>query len=576
MPKSTNRKPQQPLTSAEKETLKNWITGTGTRVDKRDFITQTKSVEWMRSDITSLKERGALSKTVRYLNLANIYNKRDATNRPEIPLSLIQDYHFSVSKLLNSLSWSKEIVVPKVVDSYGTLLRFDLADYGIDARIWERLFAGYPYHILTGDSNLSADEFFGSHPLMRADFFVFAMAQPPFYHMALRLPGGENLINADTELERKLGIGADKAIFDERTVRAGFQKSGVSQGNRVIERFPLDPDNGYFWKSYDFDPDRQNERGGDLFRSPLGPGTMSLTMDPQLRFSHDGGEIIFSLPNGLQAYLLTDGRGARIDEGPTNIVADASRPDGRIINGISCMSCHREGLVSAGVSDEVLQQSKTIALPAPERKKIERLYDSVRLKNWLVSDTERYCEALGKCGSYSGKTEAVRLLYDAFKADLYPRDLGPEIGLDSSEILNRLDRSSSPGVKFIVSKFRSATPVPRLDFEKELPAIVEALGLGTVQATYELGLVEFGGLVDPNSGAIQGESATHITVRGEAKIINPIRLPLYDDKRNISRPVQAPSIEPSRRSYGVEGTATPVRLPEYDRKPSGFHQVPKP
>ncbi len=43
--------------------------------------------------------------------------------------------------------------------------------------------------------------------------------------------------------------------------------------------------------------------------------------------------------------MLIDGRGNRIEKGPTEIVRDNKQADGAVINGISCMSCHNRGLI---------------------------------------------------------------------------------------------------------------------------------------------------------------------------------------------------------------------------------------
>ncbi|WP_436425189.1 hypothetical protein, partial [Enterococcus faecium] len=72
--------------------------------------------------------------------------------------------------------------------------------------------------------------------------------------------------------------------------RAAFQRSGVSQNNRLIERHPSR--SGFFWTSYDFAGNRDRQ---SLFSFPLGPNGPNA-------FHHDGGETIFSLPNGFQAY----------------------------------------------------------------------------------------------------------------------------------------------------------------------------------------------------------------------------------------------------------------------------------
>src|SRR5262249_22279227 len=136
-------------------------------------------------------------------------------------------------------------------------------------------------------------------PYVRADWFVAAACRPPLYHEILQLPGTEQ------ELEKLLRVDVLETIRQEKVVRAGFNGSGVSRNNRLIERH--ESGNVVYWKSYDFagNVGRQN-----LFAHPVGPA------DDDNSFRHDGGEIIFTLPNQLHAYLLADARGRRIDKGP--------------------------------------------------------------------------------------------------------------------------------------------------------------------------------------------------------------------------------------------------------------------
>src|SRR5262249_24742039 len=152
-------------------------------------------------------------------------------------------------------------------------------------------------------------------PYVRGDWFVAAAARPPLYHDVLQLP------KTDRELEAMLRVDVAQNLRQDRVARAGFNSSGVSRNNRLIERH----ESGavVYWKSYDFGSNagRQN-----LFAHPLGPGDCLTT------FQHDGGEIIFNLPNGLQAYLLVAGDGRRIDKGPTAIVSDPRRPDRAVEN----------------------------------------------------------------------------------------------------------------------------------------------------------------------------------------------------------------------------------------------------
>ena len=63
-----------------------------------------------------------------------------------------------------------------------------------------------------------------------------------------------------------------------------------------------------------------------------------------LDFSQDGGEIIFNLPNGLQAYFIVDREGIRIDAAPISIVSNPAVADPTVRTGLSCIGCHTKGM----------------------------------------------------------------------------------------------------------------------------------------------------------------------------------------------------------------------------------------
>ena len=165
-------------------------------------------------------------------------------------------------------------------------------------------------------------------PALRADWFVANASRPPLYHDLLQLP------TSDRALERLLQVDVVADMQDDSIMRAGFNDSGVSKNNRLLERH--DAAYGILWRSYDF---ASNTGRQNLFEHPLGPNTGAISFQPA------GGEMIFHLPNGLQAYMLVDAKGKRIDKGPIEIVADPRRPDQRVETGISCMSCHARGLL---------------------------------------------------------------------------------------------------------------------------------------------------------------------------------------------------------------------------------------
>lgn len=112
----------------------------------------------------------------------------------------------------------------------------------------------------------------------------------------------------------------------------------------MLERHDTTGSGRYYWKSYDMLPGTVET--GDFTRRPLGPIFEEIKTKQLAPFKHDGGEIIWSLPNGLQGYMLVTGDDARIDAGPIDVVFDPNGHSGSvtIVNGISCMGCHKHGM----------------------------------------------------------------------------------------------------------------------------------------------------------------------------------------------------------------------------------------
>src|SRR5262249_1806135 len=149
----------------------------------------------------------------------------------------------------------------------------------------------------------------------------------------------------------------------ERAARAGFNGSGVSRNNRLIERHES-PHGGY-WKSYDF---ADNLGRHNVFSHPLGPGADAAS------FQHTGGEIIFDLPNGLHAFMLVHGQGHRLNKAALEIVSDPRRPDRAVENGVSCMACHARGLIVKRDQVRAHVQRNPGAFTAVEADAIKAMY----------------------------------------------------------------------------------------------------------------------------------------------------------------------------------------------------------
>jgi len=554
MPRSTKKDPLPPLSSEEIAIVRQWVDGDATQTSApRTFISATAVDEFVLADLKKLKQTlGVRNNQTRYLSLANIYNERKANGQPLHSDEQIEHMRTGVNKLLNSLSWKPEIVNATPVDPARVILRIDLEAYGIPPDLWHRMAGGYPY-LVERDSPAAkeARKIIGDLHVMRADYFAFITAQPPYYHLILGLPGGTKQRRSDVELETRLGVVYHRDVKTPETIRAGFQKSGVSQGNRLIERIHR-PDGDYYWKSYDFDTARQNERGGDLFRSPLGPNDAGLTKNQPLIFSQDGGELIFSLPNGLQGYMLIDALGIRLDEAPIRVVTDKSRKDSRIINGISCIQCHQGGMFSNGVVDQMLATSANLKLDAQERAAMVRMHDQKKLEKAFAQDSARFMAAVAKCGP-AGKDEPVGLLYFHYLNDLLPIQLNAELELEpSADLLAVLTRIQNPEVVNLTARLKSSTPLPRQDFEKTFPVLAASLGIGKVPPRERIAVIEFGGDLDRNSIG-RDEAASGPIVKGASAPRPVLRIDMGGGG------AQSPSVAPARVSVPSSPAERPVR-----------------
>ena len=331
---------------------------------------------------------------------------------------------------------------------------------------------------------------------MRGDWFAFEASKPPLYHQILDLP------NSDFNLEKILGnINVLRNINQGDIARAGFQASRVSLNNRLIERHRSPY--GAYWKSYDFKKDT-GDRSRSLFFSPSGPQELYQDRQGGIRrgvrevFFHDGGEMIFNLPNGMQAYLITNSRGERLNEAPIEIVQDKRSEDRIVRNGISCMSCHTDGMQR--VQDEIRQYvldsnafsesttQQVIALHPP-REDFEKLLDQ---------DSKRFFQAQERLGidpalrDKNGREPISALVYD-FEAPLRLERAAVEVGLLPEELKSFMAQNQNQVLtSFLLRLERSGVPRNEfIDFFKEIAFISDIDHQRSVEGR-QLGEVERG------------------------------------------------------------------------------------
>ena len=394
----------------------------------RPILSNEKLYQLMLGDLLSVsKENRPFTRYVTFHPVANAVGNdgRSIFSDEEIKI-----HRKGFVKLINSVSYNYDIVIPAdVAGSDGAIMRINLRDYAISTSVWDEVVKGDPYRV---DFSFSArsqiiQQINTQSPEVRADWFAFVASVPPFYHQFLSLP----LQLAD--LERQLQININDDIVNNRVHRIGFNRSGVSNFNRIIERHELPAKGGAFWISYDFGG--TVNAGKNIFAQPLGPLG---PFDSEQAFLHDGGEMIWNLPNGLQAYLLTNSAGRRLDVGPINIVSDPKRPDRQVINGLSCMQCHAEGIKQKDdeIRQVVLENRDNYGKDAG--RILELYHDKEANDRVTDADQKRFAAALAKMEINPQDTEPTLAIQKHFENEVSGPLAAAEFGMPFAEMARRL------------------------------------------------------------------------------------------------------------------------------------------
>lgn len=371
------------MSSEDKALLKQWIEQEAPFpvAQTRSLVTQ-KEVFESASDYLRA-QKGNDRPFIRFFTLTHLYNNLKVT---DVELRL---YRAGLAKALNSMTWKRDLVKPVPVDPQQTVFAVDLRDLDWDPQgNWTVVEKAYPYGLrydINGPLQEVAETVYDladtEMPMIRADWFVAKATRPGIYEELLDLP------DTLAELEEELGVERKDDFLENRLARAAFAVSGVSAQNRLVDRH--NANFGYYWLSYDFTSPtsgkHENPDEIDLVKRPLGPEFEDHPF-PNQAFKHDGGEAIFSLPNGLQGYFLVDAKGDTIKDGPIDVVSDALKTSGSpvIVNGLSCMGCHRYGVIR--FKDSIRDG---VAVFGRARQKVEDLFPSREKMDQLLSRDDR-------------------------------------------------------------------------------------------------------------------------------------------------------------------------------------------
>ena len=414
---------QPPLSAAAIQKIGTWIQAGAPSWDvvhDVNFISTDKMLTTIQNHLQTLSTFDRPS--ARYFTTTHLYN---AGEGPEV----LRAAAIALSKLVNSLSWGFTVVKPVPIDAQGTIFYIDLRDYEWDTRdAWTQIETVYPYVIefdattrpvLHRKLTALREAMVCEVPFVHVDWFLAVASLPPLYHDILALP------ETESALERELGIdvaGNLRRAPGLRVMRAGTNDSGVSAHNRVVERHSFR--NGAYWKSHDF---------------ASSVGQKNILQNP-LSFDRDGGEVIFNLPNGLQAYYVSDATGNRIDVAPTDIVSNPAASDPSVRNGLSCIGCHTEGMKT--FEDVVRGTYERLPVSATKDQVLRLYVEKAEMDRFIDQDTARYRVALEATGGIFGGIEPVHRFHEKFQEGLDASHAAASLGLQESVFVKAIGENS--------------------------------------------------------------------------------------------------------------------------------------
>jgi hypothetical protein len=259
----------------------------------------------------------------------------------------------------------------------------------------------------------------------------------------------------------------------------------------MIERHDT-PQGGYYWKSYDFAGSRDDQ---NLKQHPHGPTDVEPLDEGLTAFHHDGGEMIFSLPNGMQGFYLSTSKGDRLDRGPTSIVSFRQRPIGKgvdIVNARSCFTCHFDGTIAK--RDQMrsyIESSPTFTL-AQRELLLEMYVKQAELDDLFAKDRKHFTSSLERIGASEkapdgtvtsrtapGKEEIITWYADLYEDELDSESLAAEFDMTPEQFEQAIQRVGDSTTLKIgldwITQLKGGSKVPRFEVEQQYSKLVKPL-----------------------------------------------------------------------------------------------------
>lgn len=311
-----------------------------------------------------------------------------------------------------------------------------------------------------------------SVPLVRADWFL---------HRTAIQEGRDDFgyldfleLRSRADAEKLAGLDRAKATELFREQAAVIADSGVALQSRQLFRYATI--SGAWWESRD----TKNEENGAAERNAV-----RLLLED---YRHDAEEIVFTLPNGLPGYYLSDAKGVGVKSAPPDIASDAlsGSNDRRVHVGLSCVRCHQAGGLKPfdDYARSLYAKGSGVALGATDDAKYRRL-KSVYLgpvERAFKRDVDDFSAAVNEaCGMKPAElAKAYGAAWSRYADQRVTLDrAAAECGLAPAEFKARLTRyaESAKLIDPVLAGYLAADKAARREhFEEVFPLLMSVLG----------------------------------------------------------------------------------------------------
>jgi serine/threonine-protein kinase len=419
----------------------------GTDCEAPAFMGMDEQIRLMQQDMASLDVED--QPFTRYLTITYASNA-GMCGRP------LQRQRYALFKGINSVSTNPVVSQPKAIDRDELIYRIDIRDYNWDRQIdlqdnditdpanvdfndaWEAIIANpetAAYSVeYTGTQadQLKADAQ-TAVPFLPVNVFIQASEFGDLYYALIG--GKANIFDFELDV---LGINTQELIDEDDLMRAGFENSGVSKQERVLNRFDsnLGPGTSY-WLSFDFDGGNGGDGAAGFERDVANESIFS---DP-LDFAFAGGEAIFSLPNGLQGYYVAAANGNRLAQAPIGVVIDPAQNNGLVTNGASCHSCHNAGMITfTDTVRQYVEENKRDFDNDTYESVMEQYPDAATFQAAMDRDSAMHVGALEQAGVPESTPDAVSRTYLDFQLGNIPLNIAAgELGVPADELVEEIN-----------------------------------------------------------------------------------------------------------------------------------------